>query len=172
MRRGSRHGDEHHRDRQRVHGLFGRRYSRRGRNLRSDQLNRRRQSGQHAHRRLLRHRLDLRLQYHRQLHTTVVGGAANEVHFNITTALVGGAHTIQVGNAIDGSNGILPAITRSIVIDGSTQSDFDGTPVIALDGQFATASDENGLTLETSNSTIRGLIINRFGDDATQICSY
>ena len=101
--------------------------------------------------------------------TANIGGNPDEIHFQITGALVNGTHTIQVGNAADGSNGILPAITDPIIIDGTTDADFAGTPVIELDGQFATASDPNGLTLETSGSTIRGLIINRFGDDAIEI---
>ena len=64
---------------------------------------------------------------------------------------------------------ILPAITDTLIIDGTSQSGFTDSPIIELDGQLVSASDPNGITIETSDSTIRGLIINRFGDDAIEI---
>ena len=55
----------------------------------------------------------------------------------------------------------LPPITDSVVIDGTTQPGFAGTPLIQLNGSNAGSND--GLRLHAGNSTIRGLAINRFG---------
>ncbi|MGD0258843.1 MAG: hypothetical protein ABSD29_03365 [Verrucomicrobiota bacterium] len=66
-----------------------------------------------------------------------------------------GVHTITPTNA-------LPTISNPVVIDGTTQPGFAGTPLIELNGANAgTTSD--GLLLTAGNSTIRGLAINRFG---------
>lgn len=65
-----------------------------------------------------------------------------------------GVHTITPANP-------LPPITDSVVIDGTTQDGFTGTPLIELNGSSAGTGD--GLQLSAGNSTIRGLIINRFG---------
>ena len=66
-----------------------------------------------------------------------------------------GVHTITPTN-------ILPAITDPVVIDGTTQPGFAGTPLIEINGASAgTTSD--GLRLPAGGSTIRGLAINRFG---------
>ena len=64
------------------------------------------------------------------------------------------AYTIRPGSA-------LPVITDTVVIDGTSQPDFPGTPVIELDGTIAGGS-VYGLRLSASASTIRGLLINRF----------
>ena len=64
-----------------------------------------------------------------------------------------GVQTITPTNA-------LPPITDSVVIDGTTQPGFAGTPLIELNGASAGAND--GLRLQAGNSTIRGLAINRF----------
>ncbi len=71
--------------------------------------------------------------------------------------------SIQVGAAG------LPAITTQMTIDASTQSGFSGTPIIELNGTLVSNGDPNGLTIETSGTTIRGFAINRFGDDAIEI---
>ncbi len=95
--------------------------------------------------------------------TTNIGGNSDEIHFNISAALVSGAHTIQVGNVTDGSNGALPDITDAVIIDGTTDSDFSTTPIIELDGSSAGTSAE-GITFGSgsSGSTMRGLVINQF----------
>lgn len=65
-----------------------------------------------------------------------------------------GVRTINPTNA-------LPSITDPVVMDGTTQPGYAGTPIIEINGTNAgTASD--GLRLPSGNSTIRGLIINRF----------
>jgi CSLREA domain-containing protein len=60
----------------------------------------------------------------------------------------------------------LPAITESVVIDGTTQAGYSsGSPVIELDGTQASLAGgingANGLNLEAA-STVRGLVVNRF----------
>jgi len=71
-----------------------------------------------------------------------------------------GVHTIQPSSP-------LPAIIDTVIIDGTTQPGFAGTPVIEIDGSAAGAP-ANGLTLSDHlSSTIRGLVINRFQEDAS-----
>jgi hypothetical protein len=55
----------------------------------------------------------------------------------------------------------LPTITSPVVIDGTTQPGFTGTPIIELNGTNAGFGAE-GLDISAGNSTIRGLVINRF----------
>ncbi len=76
---------------------------------------------------------------------------ADEIRFNIGG---GGAQTISPTSA-------LPTITDPVVIDGTTQPGFAGTPLIELNG--ANAGIVNGLTITAGNSTVQGLVINRFG---------
>jgi titin len=54
----------------------------------------------------------------------------------------------------------LPAITSSLVIDGTSQPGFAGTPIIELDGSAAGPGD--GLDVRASNCTIKGLVIDGF----------
>ncbi len=91
-------------------------------------------------------------------------GTTELVQFAITEALVGGAHTIDVGNVADGNHGALPDIIGAIIIDGTTDSDFTGTPIIGLNGTDAGAVDGLTLAAGSDGSTIRGLVINRFGE--------
>jgi hypothetical protein len=55
----------------------------------------------------------------------------------------------------------LPAITDYLVIDGSTQPGFAGTPLIELDGSHA-GKDANGLVFTTTKDTVNSLVINHF----------
>lgn len=54
----------------------------------------------------------------------------------------------------------LPTVAADVVIDGTTQPGFSGTPIIELDGESAGFS--NGLTLTGGGITVRGLVIDRF----------
>ena len=76
-----------------------------------------------------------------------------------------GVHTIAVGSP-------LPAVQRPVVIDGYTQPGSspnnlavgdDAVLEIELDGSAA-GVDATGLTLQGSDSVVRGLVINRFTD--------
>jgi len=64
-----------------------------------------------------------------------------------------GVQTITLASA-------LPAITDSVIIDGTTQPGFAGTPLIDVNGVNLFVNDA-GLVLAASNSTIRGLAIDR-----------
>src|SRR5262249_47635739 len=65
-----------------------------------------------------------------------------------------GVHTIQPTSA-------LPAITDPVVIDGSTQPGYAGTPLIELNGSKAGASSVSGLTIIAGSSTVQCLVINK-----------
>lgn len=66
-----------------------------------------------------------------------------------------GPHTIDVSSGAS----TLPTVSDPVVIDGTTEPDFAGTPVIYLYGNSSIA---NGLTITAGNSTIRGLAIADF----------
>jgi CSLREA domain-containing protein len=66
-----------------------------------------------------------------------------------------GPHTIQPL--------ALPAVTDVAIIDGTTEPDYAGTPVVEVDGTNAPGA--SGLHISAGSSTIRGLVINRFGHD-------
>jgi hypothetical protein len=77
---------------------------------------------------------------------------ADTIDFNIAG---GGPQTINLLSA-------LPTITDTVTIDATTQAGYAaGAPVIVLDGALAGAN-ANGITLQASNSTIRGLQIQGF----------
>ncbi len=56
----------------------------------------------------------------------------------------------------------LPVITDPVVIDGTTQPGYAGTPLIELDGANAGINSSDGLNVTAGGSTILGLAINRF----------
>jgi hypothetical protein len=56
----------------------------------------------------------------------------------------------------------LPAVTNPVVIDGTTQPGFAGSPLIVLSGTRAGQS-ANGLTIAADDSVVRGLVIDNFG---------
>jgi CSLREA domain-containing protein len=62
-------------------------------------------------------------------------------------------------------------VTQAVIIDGSTQPGYDAArgPIIELNAAGVSSGDPNGLTLTTGGSTVRGLVINRAGDDAIEI---
>ncbi len=74
------------------------------------------------------------------------------INFNIGS---GGVQTILI------SLTELPRITDSVIIDGTTQPGYSGSPIIELKGPGGFGSTF-GITLEAGNSTIRGLVINNF----------
>jgi len=77
---------------------------------------------------------------------------ANLIDFQIVPA--GGVKTISLQSG-------LPEITTPVVIDGTTQSGYAGNPIIELDGSNA-GNSANGLYITAGNSTVKGLVINRF----------
>jgi titin len=58
----------------------------------------------------------------------------------------------------------LPQITDPVVIDGTTQGGFVGTPLIEING--AGGGTSAGLRIQSGNCTVRGLVLNRFAAQA------
>ena len=73
----------------------------------------------------------------------------------------GGVQTIQPRSE-------LPTITDHVVIDGTTQPGFAGTPLIVLNGSQAGAS-ANGLTITAGFSTVQALVVNQFAGDGIDL---
>lgn len=78
-----------------------------------------------------------------------------------------GQNTISFANMATGLQTIqllslLPTITNSVSIDGTTKSGFTGTPLVELDGELITVPNSSCLTIATANCTVKDLIINRF----------
>jgi parallel beta-helix repeat protein len=86
------------------------------------------------------------------------GSAPNNIDFQIGS---GGTETIKLKSA-------LPAITHPVVIDGTTQPGTGSTPGIVLNGTNAGGSAV-GLTLDASNSTVKGLAIDDFGGSGVAV---
>ena len=88
--------------------------------------------------------------------------AADVVAFNIPGA---GVHSIGLTSA-------LPAITRPLTIDGTTEPSFAGSPVVELNGFFAGATTSGLRIMPSANSSsVRGLIVNRFNRDGIALFS-
>ena len=75
---------------------------------------------------------------------------ANTIAFDIASS---GVQTIKLLS-------VLPAITAPVVIDGTAEPGFNGTPIVVLDGK--SAGFGNGLTLLGGGITVRGLAIDSF----------
>ena len=58
------------------------------------------------------------------------------------------------------ASGSLPAITRPVLVDGSTEPGFSGTPLIVLDGTALNAGD--GLDINAAGCTVQDLAIGGF----------
>lgn len=82
----------------------------------------------------------------------------NTVTFNVSGS---GVQSIALTSA-------LPPITRPVTIDGTTQPGYGGLPLIELNGAGAGVG-ANGLVIPAGNSTVRGLVINRFSGSAIQL---
>jgi Domain of unknown function (DUF4347)/Periplasmic copper-binding protein (NosD) len=82
-------------------------------------------------------------------------GVPDTIRFKIGA---GGLQTIQIGST---GLGALPIITEAVVIDGTTQTGYAGSPIIQLDGSKAGAG-ASGLIISAGGSTILGLAIGQF----------
>jgi len=80
------------------------------------------------------------------------------ISFNIPGS---GVHTITPTSP-------LATIVDSVMIDGTTEPGFVGSPLIELSGQNAGVSGD-GLTILAGSSHVKGLVINRFGGDGISI---
>ena len=88
------------------------------------------------------------------LRQAILDANANPGLDTIAFAIGGSVQTIAPLSA-------LPTIIDPVILDGTTQPGFAGRPVIELRGDQAGAA--NGLHLTAGNSTVRGLVVNRFG---------
>jgi FG-GAP-like repeat len=82
----------------------------------------------------------------------------------ITFAIPGpGPHTITPLTPLPAANVSepLPADVGTVIIDGASQPGFAGTPIIELSGAVVGTSGD-GLTIGSTGSVVRGLVINRF----------
>ena len=82
------------------------------------------------------------------------------IQFEIADPLVGGQHTISLGSA-------LPIITEGIILDGTSDSDYAGSPLIVLDGTSAGTVD--GVTINSTGSTVDSLVVQNFSGDGIAI---
>jgi hypothetical protein len=76
---------------------------------------------------------------------------ASTIDFSISS----GAQTIELASP-------LPTIAQPVLLDGSTQPGFMGTPLIQLDGKNAQPSSD-GLVITAGSSTVRDLAVTDFG---------
>ncbi len=98
-------------------------------------------------------------------------GVADEIHTSLREAInwanqLGGPDTILFDIPGPGPHSIqpqtaLPEITDTVTIDGRSQPDFAGVPVIELNGSSA-GTGTNGLVIRAGDSVVRGLVINQF----------
>ena len=86
------------------------------------------------------------------LDSNAFGPGPNTVDFDVAPA---GDQTITVLSA-------LPPVTVPVVLDGTTQPGFVGSPVIELEGTSAGVGVD-GLVVTAGSSTIKGLVIANFG---------
>jgi CSLREA domain-containing protein len=92
---------------------------------------------------------------HCSLREAIIAANANAGADTISFAIGTGVQTIK-------PTSLLPNITGGVTIDGTTQPGFTNAPLIEIDG--TNAGNQNGLAFYrgSSNSSVRGLIINRF----------
>jgi uncharacterized repeat protein (TIGR01451 family) len=88
------------------------------------------------------------------LRQAILDANANPGSDRIEFALPGPSYTIQPASP-------LPAITEPVVIDGTTQPGYSGTPLVEINGASAGTSAD-GLVIAGGGSTVLGLVINRF----------
>jgi len=88
------------------------------------------------------------------------------INFNIPGA---GVHTITPGS-------LLPDITSAVVIDGYSQPGTSANTlmngdnaVLLIELNGSATTNVNGLTIKAANSTVQGLVINRFGTAGIEV---
>lgn len=98
------------------------------------------------------------------------GTASNTIRFALGT--IGTVQTIQVGSG--NVAGPLPALVHQVFLDGWSQggANYSGRPLVVLNGVAAGGGAQaNGLKLAAGSqgSTIRGLVIQQFGNHGIEI---
>ncbi len=77
---------------------------------------------------------------------------------------------VSLGPITINLTGPLPTIIDPVTIDGTTQPLFAGSPIVELNGAGAGAGAD-GLGITAGNTTVRGLVINRFGNRGIAVSS-
>lgn len=91
------------------------------------------------------------------IRTAIQVAGKDTITFNIPGV---GPHTIQLLSA-------LPVLSDGIIIDGTTEPAYNGSPIIEVSGNFA--GNTSGFILASQRSAIRGLVIKRFRQDGIEI---
>ncbi|MDH4309384.1 MAG: SBBP repeat-containing protein, partial [Acidimicrobiia bacterium] len=96
-------------------------------------------------------------------------GVVNKIHFNIPQTDTNYSAS-PVRFRIRPSS-LLPEISSPVTLDASTQPEYatSGRPVIEVDGINVSASEENGFWITGGGTTVRGFVLNNWGDDAIDI---
>ncbi len=94
-------------------------------------------------------------------------GPLSIIDFDIAAS---GVQTIQVGSSVAYAGQPLPALTKPVVIDGTSEPGYAGSPLIVLDGALA-GMGSNGLTIAGGNSTVKGLNVNNFSGAGIDLAS-
>jgi len=63
----------------------------------------------------------------------------------------------------------LPAVTDPVILDGTTQPGFAGSPLVELSGVNIPSFGGRGLSIVAGSSTVKGLIINRWTQDGLRL---
>ncbi|WP_165440767.1 DUF4347 domain-containing protein, partial [Rubripirellula amarantea] len=98
----------------------------------------------------------------RAANNTTNGSTPDRINFNIAG---GGPHVINLDDN-------LPNISDAVIIDGTSEPDFNGTPMIVLNGSLA-GGGSNGFVLAngSNGSTIQGFVLQAFGKSGIRIDS-
>ncbi|HET9787638.1 MAG TPA: hypothetical protein VFP47_10915, partial [Pyrinomonadaceae bacterium] len=92
------------------------------------------------------------------LRQAILDANANPGADSITFTIGSGLQTIT-------PTSLLPDISDPVVINGTTQPGFAGTPLIELSASSIPSHPNRGvLHITAGNTTLRGLVINRFRD--------
>lgn len=86
-------------------------------------------------------------------------GGPDTINFQIAGT---GVHTINVGSPA------LPTVTDAVLIDGTTQPGYAGSPVIEISG-LSSGAGANGLTLQAGGIAVKALAINQFSGSGIRV---
>ncbi|MDW3179674.1 MAG: right-handed parallel beta-helix repeat-containing protein [Acidimicrobiia bacterium] len=95
--------------------------------------------------------------------------AIDTIHLDIPTSDSGYAAAPLAFTITPGS--VLPAITSSVVLDATTQSEYAGRPVIQLDGKDATGATA-GILIHADDVTVSGFIVHSFDDEGIEVSNF
>jgi CSLREA domain-containing protein len=100
--------------------------------------------------------------------TCTLRAALEEADANSSTDTIRIEFKLPAGSTTITPGSLLPFITRPVIIDGTTQTGFMGTPLVELSGSSA-GSNAVGLRVQAGSTTIRGLVINGWSNDGIEL---